>query len=748
MNIDDLEGLDEDTRKEIEKLLNITREEYGGEAYAESQFEIALALLKKRNFTGAISTWSNIKHSDNSASYARAQFNTGFYLKVIGKPEDALRTWRSISSFDDPASYAGAQLNIGSTLAENSKIQEALIAWGKVEYQHQPKTYSQAQLNIGVALAEMNNIEGALLALDNIKREYDSQTYAQAQSNIGAVLVKSNNIAKALFAWSNIKRTDDPRTFAQAQYNIGIALDKNDDVRGTLSAWNNIRCEDDSELYAQAQFNIGSILLEANDVKGALSIWGNIDPVNNNKVYAQAQYNIGVALEKTDGMQQALSAWENVKHIEDPKTYALAQYKIGLFFINNIALKKYEEAKEAFSNAEVSYPYEAYCYKKICDLLVKPESKFFGEKAIQLLDKTLEIVDILKLDFDQGSKEDKSPERKLAHYTGTHVTNQLLAINEKMNSRSAFRLNTINNVNDPSEGQLLINYFKGIKEKTFYAPNFDEHLHAFISCFTFNHDSLNQFRLYGKQDNKEASGVSLVFNKDFFQSNSSLGGLSFLSIKGDPQKIDIEPIEQGFSQVSELDQSYENIYRINKQPVMRCVYLDPVSGFTQLAQRNKLTFYREFENEKIEKKSTADLRWASYKKEIDKKTKDFNKSFEVLKKIYIKLVKSRSSLDKFERDTTDTLLKEILLPLKYLIKHSAFQEEQECRMVYVTSLNEPEVVMDYGKFLYVEYEADVKTHLDKIYIAPAATQYQPYLAKLLCNSDVRVELSNNPYRQV
>lgn len=676
MNIDDLEGLDEDTRKEIEKLLNITREEYGGEAYAESQFEIALALLKKRNFTGAISTWSNIKHSDNSASYARAQFNTGFYLKVIGKPEDALRTWRSISSFDDPASYAGAQLNIGSTLAENSKIQEALIAWGKVEYQHQPKTYSQAQLNIGVALAEMNNIEGALLALDNIKREYDSQTYAQAQSNIGAVLVKSNNIAKALFAWSNIKRTDDPRTFAQAQYNIGVAL------------------------------------------------------------------------EKTDGMQQALSAWENVKHIEDPKTYALAQYKIGLFFINNIALKKYEEAKEAFSNAEVSYPYEAYCYKKICDLLVKPESKFFGEKAIQLLDKTLEIVDILKLDFDQGSKEDKSPERKLAHYTGTHVTNQLLAINEKMNSRSAFRLNTINNVNDPSEGQLLINYFKGIKEKTFYAPNFDEHLHAFISCFTFNHDSLNQFRLYGKQDNKEASGVSLVFNKDFFQSNSSLGGLSFLSIKGDPQKIDIEPIEQGFSQVSELDQSYENIYRINKQPVMRCVYLDPVSGFTQLAQRNKLTFYREFENEKIEKKSTADLRWASYKKEIDKKTKDFNKSFEVLKKIYIKLVKSRSSLNKFERDTTDTLLKEILLPLKYLIKHSAFQEEQECRMVYVTSLNEPEVVMDYGKFLYVEYEADVKTHLDKIYIAPAATQYQPYLAKLLCNSDVRVELSNNPYRQV
>ncbi|MGP5552639.1 hypothetical protein ACTXNR_05470, partial [Psychrobacter celer] len=93
------------------------------------------------------------------------------------------------------------------------------------------------------------------------------------------------------------------------------------------------------------------------------------------------------------------------------------------------------------------------------------------------------------------------------------------------------------------------------------------------------------------------------------------------------------------------------------------------------------------------------------------------------------------------------LLNEILLPLKYLIKHSAFQEEQECRMVYMTSLDDEKVQMDFGKFLYVEYEADVKSNLDKIYIAPAAIQYQPYLAKLLCNTNVKIELSNNPYRQ-
>ena len=99
----------------------------------------------------------------------------------------------------------------------------------------------------------------------------------------------------------------------------------------------------------------------------------------------------------------------------------------------------------------------------------------------------------------------------------------------------------------------------------------------------------------------------------------------------------------------------------------------------------------------------------------------------------------------------EILLNDILLPLKYLIKHSAFQEEQECRMIYMTSLDDEKVKMEFGRFLYVEYEADVRDNLDKIYIAPAATQYQPYLSKLLCESKdkkkVRIELSNNPYRQ-
>ena len=128
---------------------------------------------------------------------------------------------------------------------------------------------------------------------------------------------------------------------------------------------------------------------------------------------------------------------------------------------------------------------------------------------------------------------------------------------------------------------------------------------------------------------------------------------------------------------------------------------------------------------------------------IDDKTEKVAESLDTLRNIY------RNIRNDYPKEFEDNLIliEDIILPLKYLIKHSAFQEEQECRMIHITSLKDTKVKMDFGKFLYIEYETDVRSNLDKVYIAPAATQYQPYLAKLLCDTNVKIELSNNPYRQ-
>ena len=390
-----------------------------------------------------------------------------------------------------------------------------------------------------------------------------------------------------------------------------------------------------------------------------------------------------------------------------------------------------------------SYSYQSSCYEKICKLKMNIETKKIGEMSNDLKGKVEEIINILKLDFLPLSEDEQAPERKLAHYTGTYTTNKLLSKEENKDKPSAFRLNTINNVNDPSEGKLLTNYLESVKENSFYKPDFDERLHAFISCFTFNHDSLNQFRLYGKEDNKEASGVSLVFNKDFFKETDSQSGMNNIFINRTIK--------------NDSDEDDSSAKRIEKQSVMRCVYIDPTSDYIHLAQRNRLTFFREFGRENLEGGSIpkAEIECTEYENYIDKKTEDFREAFVELKSIYNDAIDKKKSLKKLSKedsDKIDSLLDMIILPLKYLVKHSAFQEEQECRMVYITSLDDPKVKMDFGKFLYVEYEPEVKANLDKIYIAPAATQYQPYFAKLLCGKNnmgkkIKIEPSNNPYRQ-
>ncbi|MGM8870115.1 hypothetical protein ACS8E3_00320 [Psychrobacter sp. 2Y5] len=464
-----------------------------------------------------------------------------------------------------------------------------------------------------------------------------------------------------------------------------------------------------------------------------------IDNKNGNKIFiANAKVCIGNILASKGHEDQALQSWRSVRKEENEKIYEIAQFYIGELLIKSDDIKDVEEARKCLSNVKNKFSYEVRNKLVICDLLLNEHTKCISKRFLKISKNISEILSLLKININSVGKSQFYAERKLAHYTSTDVGNFLLM---KRNT-SLFRLNTINNVNDPSEGQLLECYLNDSNKKTFDQSEFHEKYQAFIGCFTFNHDSLNQFRLYGKKDNKEASGISLVFNKGFFKESDHPDELSFIAPKND--------LKQSQENIRSEAKIVDNEPRtIRSQPVMRCVYIDPESGFLYLAQRNKITFYREYANiaHKEESKTNIVREWKSYQKYISKKTSEFERLFEGLKNNYQEVIADINHLDGSYRSKVNNLLDSILLPLKYLIKHSAFQEEQECRIIYITALDNPEVQMDFGSFLYVDYEPVVKFNLDKIYIAPAANQYQPYLAKLLCDTDVKIELSNNPYRQ-
>ena len=91
----------------------------------------------------------------------------------------------------------------------------------------------------------------------------------------------------------------------------------------------------------------------------------------------------------------------------------------------------------------------------------------------------------------------------------------------------------------------------------------------------------------------------------------------------------------------------------------------------------------------------------------------------------------------------------ILLPLQYLVKHIAFQEEQECRIMYTTHLHDEKIRHDWEKqWMYVEYEEPVLPHIDKIWLSPGAAKDQDFFRILLDKgeNDNKVRISQNPFR--
>ena len=112
------------------------------------------------------------------------------------------------------------------------------------------------------------------------------------------------------------------------------------------------------------------------------------------------------------------------------------------------------------------------------------------------------------------------------------------------------------------------------------------------------------------------------------------------------------------------------------------------------------------------------------------------------------------NLEKLDEKVQE-LVAEILLPLRYLIKHMAFKEEQECRMVYVTQMDNDLIQYDEKiNRVYIDYAPSLMQYLEKIYLAPKAAD-EKTVFEYLCaqgkkhgvnSKGVKVKISQNPFR--
>ena len=558
---------------------------------------------------------------------------------------------------------------------------------------------AQERLKLGRSLYKDGKFDEAIAVWSKITREEaDSEIYARALLGLGAAYAESGKLDQAIKILSNISHDNDPETYARAQLNLGVTYHAQGELEEAITAWSNIHHDDDPEPYAQAQFNLG------------------------------------ITYKDQSKPEEAITAWSNIHHDDDPDAYAKAQFNLGKIYEYKGDIK---QAKEAYRNVQGSLYYRGEREYKILEC--PPEVIKKLHDIARNTDKVREVLQIIP-EF----------ESKVAHYSRASTAFNLFGDERNNKNPSNFRLSTIRGVNDPTEGLVLRDYWEqqGISENIYTNDTA-----TFISCFTFNHDSLNQFRLYGKENGREATGISLVFDKEFFSDQSD--ALEFIA---DPSADPSSKSEQIIPNEAGKTESDDKKQLIDKSTLYRCIYLDPKTGYWTLAQRDKSTFYRENKEKEI-----ADHNWEQYSTKISEIEKSFKDSLfdnddsvlSILKSIF----KYSNAYGAEEKQKILEAIRFILLPLQYLVKHIAFQEEQECRIMYITHLHDEKICHDWEKQqMYVEYEEPVAKHIDKIYLSPGAAKYQDFFRILLDQKEgdgldqkendnkSKVRISQNPFR--
>ena len=732
--------------KPLEQMSPQERLELGRSRYNEGKFDEAITLLQ------------TIVPTEDSLTYTEAQLGLGLAYEFKGDINEAISAWLNIHREDNPKAYAWAQFRLGFAYEIQDRLDECISAWSNIDRKDNPEVYAKAQLNLGATYYAQGKLDQAIEAWSNIHREDDSEAYTRAQFNLGVAYKDQGNLDKAITAYSNIHRDDNPETYAKAQLNLGVAYKDQGNLDKAITAYSNIHRDDNPETYAKAQLNLGVAYYAQEDWEQAIAAWSNIhrekaDP----EAYTRAQLGLGAAYYAQGKLDQAIAAWSNIhREKADPETYAQAQLGLGEIHKDKGNIK---QAKDAYRNVQGPLYYRAQREYRI--LGCPPELINDLRSLAKNTDKVRESLQIIS-DF----------ESKVAHYSRASTAFSLFGDDK---NPSNFRLSTIHGVNDPTEGLVLGKYWdqQGIPE-TIHTNN----TATFISCFTFNHDSLNQFRLYGKENGQEATGVSLVFKKEFFSDQTDT--LEFIAGPSTDLSSKSEHIKLNETGKMENDNKKP---LIGKSTLYRCIYLDPETGYWNLAQRDKSTFYREHnENEDTDAKE----KWEDYyeliseieedvethlfneenNEEEDVETHLLNKEnnddnsvsnennkmksiSQILNSIFTDKNHSYNKCDKDGKQKILEAIRFILLPLQYLVKHIAFQEEQECRIMYITQFRDEKVHSNREEQkMYVEYEEPVLPHIDKIWLSPGAAKDQDFFRILLDkeDNDNKVRISQNPFR--
>ncbi|TVL67627.1 hypothetical protein A9X74_12395 [Brachyspira hyodysenteriae] len=360
------------------------------------------------------------------------------------------------------------------------------------------------------------------------------------------------------------------------------------------------------------------------------------------------------------------------------KYYNIDQLFILLTDINNNNLWENEPITNLISRFDESKKFDDELRKNIKYLLLY---EYF-------------LLKILTFDTEEENNIE------ISHYTSLDILPLLLNVKGNTKESGNIRINNITTANDPKEGKILERILN--KNNINIKIENDEKALTLQTSYSRNKDSLTMFRLYGKKENKEATGVCLVLDNKYFNN-------SYTS----PYSYEYES-KINYAIMKELKSSI----KVDENKTVNDIDSEEIP-FIQKRNLYWVLYYNEKENQLIYNKEKSkyasniidldDLNNPNYKAEL----KEDDKKEDMIKYAFAKIFHYTEEIKKqIEDPKNNEIYKNIKIQLysylfeniKYIIKHEAFFEEQELRMLVTNDYKSDEILIDNdNKKLYIDY---------------------------------------------
>ncbi|WP_020005132.1 tetratricopeptide repeat protein [Brachyspira innocens] len=374
---------------------------------------------------------------------------------------------------------------------------------------------------------------------------------------------------------------------------------------------------------------------------------------------------------------------ENKNAIEDLRSF----FKINQD--NNIYIITILELFEEYTNIEKLFKFivdiknnELWYNEPITNLISRfDESKNFNDELKENIKYLLlyEYFLLKLLTFDTEEEDNNNIE--ISHYTSLDILTLLLNVKENTKESGNIRINNITTANDPKEGKILERILN--KNNIDIKIENDEKALTLQTSYSRNKDSLTMFRLYGKKENKEATGICLVLDNKYFN-NSYTSPYSYkLELKN--CKIDTNEINK-------------EKFQANKRNLYWVLYYNE--------KENQLIYNKEKSKYASNIIDLNDLNNPNYKLELkeDDKKEDMIKYAFAKIFYYTREIKKQIEGNENYKNIQNQLYSYLFENIKYIIKHEAFFEEQELRMLVTNDYKSDEILIDNdNKKLYIDY---------------------------------------------